>query len=124
VPPRYCRRHFSIGGSRAQEEEWPDGSKADAVENLPPKLQRKREEVERALGKRVLVRGIRTPDEGLRGRLRSARGRMLIEYQVAEEGYFWHIPVIEELLNRAAAGEIAVELREPAGDRRDGRQER
>lgn len=41
-------------------------------------------------------------------------GRVLIEYQVSEAGYFWHVPIIEELLDRAAAGEQRAELRQPS----------
>jgi len=86
------------------------------VEPLPPLLEEKRRSLGRALGRPVQVRGIRTPDRGFRGRLRVEPGRVLIEYQVAEQGYFWHIPIIEELLDRAAAGEAAVELWDPSLD--------
>lgn len=84
------------------------------MEALPPKLERKRRRLEQALGRPVRVRGIRTPDAGLRGRLRVERDRVVIEYQIAEQGYFWHIPIIEELLSRAAAGHSTCELREPS----------
>ena len=80
-----------------------------AMEPLPAGLEEKRRALERALGRPVRVRGVRTPDRGLRGRLRVERARVVIEYQV---GYFWHLPVIEELLDRAAAGEAWAELRE------------
>jgi hypothetical protein len=86
------------------------------MEQLPPELEEKRRDLARALGRPVYVRGIRTPDPGLRGRLRVERHRVLIEYQVAEKGYFWHIPIIEELLSRAAAGQPTAELREPPPD--------
>lgn len=94
------------------------------METLPPELERRRKRLERALGRPVLVRGIQTPDLGLRGRLRVERSRVVIEYQVAEQGYFWHIPIIEELLSRAAAGHATFELREPDLDRGEGPQER
>jgi len=48
----------------------------------------------------------------------------VIEYQVAEQGYFWHVSIIEELLSRAAAGHAAFELREPDLDRGEESQER
>lgn len=83
------------------------------VEALPRALEAKRCSLERALGRPVRVRGIRTPDGELRGRLLVEADRVLIEYQVAEHGYFWHVPIIEELMNRAARGESRVELREP-----------
>jgi hypothetical protein len=81
------------------------------VERLPPSLEQKRRDLASALGRPVVVRGIRTPDPHLRGRLRVQPRRVLIEYQVAQQGYFWHIPIIEELLDRAAGGETALDLR-------------
>ncbi len=86
------------------------------VEPLPPDLEDKRRALARALGRPVVIRGIRTPDPEFRGRLRVEPGRVVIEYQVAQHGYFWHVPIIEELLARAAAGESGVELREGAGE--------
>ncbi len=94
------------------------------MESLPPPLEQKREAVARSLGRPVYVRGVRTPDSELRGRLRVEPGRVVIEYQVAEVGYFWHVPVIEELLDRAAAGEQSVELRAPSTGDGEGRPER
>ena len=69
-------------------------------------------------GARRAGRGVRRVggadlDRELRGRLLVEPDRVLIEYQVAEHGYFWHVPIIEELMNRAARGELRVELREP-----------
>ncbi len=88
------------------------------MESLPPELERRRQALAHALARPVHVRGMRTPDAGLRGRLRVERDRVVVEYQVTQAGYFWHIPIIEELLARAAAGECRVELREPpAGPR-------
>ncbi len=86
------------------------------MEPLPPPLEKKRQAVSRALGRPVLVRGLRTPDASLRGRLLVQPGHVLIEYQVEQAGYFWHIPTIEELLDRAASGELTAELREPEHD--------
>lgn len=94
------------------------------MERLPDELEEKREALARALGRAVSVRGIRTPDRELRGRLRVEPGRVVIEYQVAEAGYFWHIPIIEELLSRAAAGETAVELRGTCAEPDEPRRER
>jgi hypothetical protein len=87
------------------------------MERLPPALEQKRRALARQLGRPVRVRGIRTPDRALRGRLRVDPDRVLIEYQIGEHGYFWHIPIIEELIDRAAAGEIRAEIRDsPGGD--------
>lgn len=83
------------------------------MEQLPPRLEHQRQALARALGRPVQVRGVRTPDRGLRGRLTVQPDRVVIEYQVVQAGYFWHIPIIEELLARAAAGEHDAELREP-----------
>jgi hypothetical protein len=84
------------------------------MEKLPPELEAKRGDLERALGRPVHVRGVRTPDLELRGRLRVERDRVVIEYQISEHGYFWHIPIIEELFDRAAAGHSSFELRAPS----------
>jgi hypothetical protein len=72
--------------------------------------------VQQKLKRPVLVRGIRVPDPGFRGRLQVEPSRVLIEYQVAQSGYFWHIPIIEELLDRAAAGRLTAELREASDE--------
>lgn len=87
--------------------------KAVHVDGLPRPLEQQRRALSRALGRPVRVRSIRTPDPGLRGRLRVERSRVVIEYQVSQEGYFWYVPIVEELLRRAAAGEREVELRHP-----------
>lgn len=84
------------------------------MEPLPPLLEENRQALARALGRPVRVKGITTPDRELRGRLRVEPERVVIEYQIAEQGFFWHVPIIEELLARAAAGETAVELRVPS----------
>lgn len=82
------------------------------MEPLPPNLERKRRSLALSLGRPVFIRGLRTPDSTLRGRLRVEPARVLIEYHIPQTGYFWHIPIIEELLDRAAAGELSTELRE------------
>jgi len=84
------------------------------MEPLPPRLEEKRRALARLLGRPVVVRGLRTPDPDFRGRLQVEPGRVLIEYQVAQPGYFWEIPVIDELLDRAAAGELTASVREGA----------
>ena len=94
------------------------------MESLPRSLERRRKAAAEGLGRPVYVRGVRTPDRGLRGRMWVESGRVVIEYQVAEAGYFWHVAVIEELLDRAAAGEQKAELRAAFCGRREERQER
>jgi hypothetical protein len=70
-------------------------------------------ELERRLGRPVIVREVRTGDPAFRGRLRRRAGAVILEYQVAQSGFFWHADTVQELLRRAAAGEVAVELRQP-----------
>lgn len=84
-----------------------------AGEKLPGPLERRRRRLEMALGRPVVVRGVRTPDSGLQGRLRVESDRVVVEYQVAEPGYFWHIPIIERLFSLAEQGESRAELRRP-----------
>ena len=72
----------------------------------------KRKAVEAQIGMRIVIRGIRAPDPSLRGRVSQRRGYLLLEYQVAQPGYFWELPVVEELLGRIAAGEREITLRE------------
>jgi hypothetical protein len=90
--------------------------KREAMEPLPPSLEAKRHSVQQILKRPVLVRGIRVPDPDFRGRLQVEPSRVLIEYQVAQPGYFWHIPIIEELLDQAVAGRTTAELREAADE--------
>ena len=100
--------------TRRHSENAPPGTWRNSlfVEPLPHSLERKRRATAELLRRPVVIRGIKTPDAGLRGRLQVEPDRVVIEYQVAQAGYFWHIPIIEELLDRAAAGEVRVELRE------------
>lgn len=94
------------------------------MEPLPPRVESKRAALAQALGRPVVVRGLRSPDPGWRGRLRVSRRLALIEYQVAQHGFFWHIPIIEDLLARAAEGCQEVELRDPDGGAGGGPRER
>jgi hypothetical protein len=85
----------------------PDGRVTD---DLPPSLEPQRLRAERALGMPVRVRGVRTRHQSFRGRALRRQGYILVQYQVAQAGYFWHIPIIEEILARLAAGETEVHL--------------
>jgi hypothetical protein len=84
-----------------------------AADDLPPSLEPQRRRAERALGMRVWVRGVRRQDHSFRGRAVRRRGWVVVEYQLAEGGYFWHLPIIEEILARLAAGETEVRLENP-----------
>ena len=79
---------------------------------LPRSLEKMRLDLERRLRCPVVVQEIRTTDPSFRGRLRKRAGALVLEYQVAQKGFFWHIDIVEELLGRAAAGECELELRE------------
>jgi hypothetical protein len=79
-------------------------------DDLPPALESKRKRAERALGMPVRVRGVRTRHQFFRGRTVRRQGCVIVEYQVAAAGYFWHVPIIEEILDRLAAGETDVYL--------------
>jgi hypothetical protein len=83
-----------------------------AMEREQSALDARRAEVERAIGMPIVIRGIRTPDAGLRGRVTARPGYLLLEFQVAAAGYFWHVPIIEELLTRIERGEREIVLRE------------
>ena len=73
---------------------------------LPPLLEQKRKAVQEKLGLPVVVRGLRTPDASWKGRLYRRRGRIIIEYQVSQVGFFWHAPIVDQLLKAAAEGEL------------------
>jgi len=79
-------------------------------DDLPPALEPKRRRAEQALGVPVRVRGVRTRHKSFRGRTVRRQGCVIIEYQVAAAGYFWHIPIIEEILDRLAGGETEIYL--------------
>jgi len=76
-------------------------------------IETKRRAVEAQIGKRIVIRGIRTLDPALRGRVTERQGYVLLEYQVAQPGYFWEVPVVEALLDRIAAGERELIINEP-----------
>ena len=80
------------------------------MDDLPPALESKRKRAESALGMPVRIRGVRTRHKSFRGRAVRRQGCMIVEYQVAAAGYFWHVPIIEEILDRLAAGETRVHL--------------
>jgi hypothetical protein len=74
------------------------------MRRLEDRLETLRRSVERQIGERIVVRGVRTPDPEFRGRISRQRGRVLIEVQEAMPGYFWEAELAEALLWRVAAG--------------------
>lgn len=79
---------------------------------LPTRLESRRRQVERAIGRPITIRQVRTAEPTFRGRIRLVGERLVIEYQVAQAGYFWDADLIERLLLHALSGETDFVLRE------------
>ena len=62
-------------------------------------------EVEQATGERIVLRGVKTPDPTVRGRISSRPGYLLLEYRDETAGYFWDSDIIKELLEQLRQGE-------------------
>ena len=62
-------------------------------------------EVEQATGEQIVLRGIKTPDASVRGRISSRPGYLLLEYRDETAGYFWHHDIIRELLALVRQGQ-------------------
>jgi len=62
-------------------------------------------EVEQATGQRIVLRGIKTPNPTVRGRISSRPGYLLLEYRDETAGYFWHHDIIRELLALVRQGQ-------------------
>ena len=69
-------------------------------------LERKRRAVAEELGLPVIVRGVRSPDASWKGRLRRSRGRVIIEYQISQAGFFWQARIVERLLEEASRPDL------------------
>ena len=68
--------------------------------------------MERRLGKRLILRGVRDPDPLWRGRLTERPSHFLLEYRDATVGFFWHHDIIRELLDRLEQGQTEAVLRD------------
>ena len=55
-------------------------------------------EVEQQIGRRLILRGVKTPDRTFRGRISSRPGYLLLEYRDDTAGYFWDYDIIKKLL--------------------------
>ena len=77
---------------------------------LPDKIQRRLAEAERRAGRRIIVRGAKWPDPSLRGRVSQRAGAIIIEYRDDVAGYFWHIDIINELLDHVEEGRFEISL--------------
>lgn len=69
-------------------------------------------DLERRLGQRIVLRGVRDPDPCWRGRLSSRPGMILLEYRDATVGFFWHHDIIRELLDLLEQGVTDAGLRD------------
>jgi hypothetical protein len=78
----------------------------------PAEITERISRLEQALGRRVVLRGVRVPDPLFRGRVSERKGVVVLEYRDAEVGYFWHYDIIEELLLLAGQGKLNVVLYE------------
>ena len=76
----------------------------------PPAISRRVARIERALGKRVVLRGVRWPDTSLRGRIEDRSNCVLVQYRDDTAGYFWHYDILEELLGLLEQGLLRVLL--------------
>ena len=69
-------------------------------------------EVEARTGKPIVVRGVRSDEPDFRGRLIARKGYYVVEYRDNVPGYFWHVPIIEELLRLIEQGQGSITLLE------------
>lgn len=68
--------------------------------------------LEKRLGLRVVVRGVRSPDPAFRGRLRRVPGAVVVEWRDDTAGYFWHYDILEQLLGHLERGCVSLTLRD------------
>ncbi len=66
--------------------------------------------LQKRTGQRILLRPVHDPRPGWRGQLTTRALWVTIEYQDPEPGYFWHEPLIHELLDQWEAGRRQVTL--------------
>lgn len=62
-------------------------------------IDRRIADIEAELGRRLIVREVRTPERTLRGRVEVRASTVLIEYCAELQGYFWGYELLEELLD-------------------------
>ena len=68
--------------------------------------------LEKLLGLRILVRGVRFSDPSFRGRLRRVPGAVVVEWRDDTAGYFWHYDILEQLLGHLERGCVSLTLRD------------
>jgi len=62
------------------------------------------EQVEAAIGRRLIVRTVRTPEPEFRGWVQVRPSAVVIEYVEELPGYFWGFELLERLLEWVEAG--------------------
>ncbi|MBC7286666.1 MAG: hypothetical protein H5T86_01200 [Armatimonadetes bacterium] len=77
---------------------------------LPESIRKRIAAIERRTGRRIFVRGAKWPDSRLKGRVSERAGAVIVEYRDETAGYFWHIDIIDELLDHVEQGQYEIEL--------------
>ncbi len=67
-------------------------------------LERRIQEIERRIGKRIVLRGVRVGGRTFRGRIIERPNHIVLEYRDTVPGFFWHYGIIEELLDYVEQG--------------------
>ena len=71
-----------------------------------------RVQAEDALGRRMVLRAIQSPDPGLVGRISERGGYLLVEYRDRTSGYFWDLDALRMVLDVARGGRKNVSIYE------------
>jgi hypothetical protein len=69
-------------------------------------------QAEDALGRRIVLRAIKTPEPGLLGRITDRGAYLLVEYRDETSGYFWDLDALREVLRLAREGKRNVSVYE------------
>ena len=69
-------------------------------------------QAEDALGRRIVLRPIQSPEPGLLGRLLDRGGYLLVEYRDRTSGYFWDLDALRAVLRAACEGKTNLTLYE------------
>ncbi len=62
----------------------------------------KRRRLEQRLGATIEVRGMKPPEPRIRGRIRRRGSHVIVEYHEGTPGYFWHVEIVNYLLDLLA----------------------
>ena len=86
----------------------PNGSLASE----PDEREVLRLQAEEAMGRRIVVRAIQSPDPTLIGRISERGGYLLVEYRDRTSGYFWDLDALRTVLEAARGGKKNVSIYE------------